>query len=183
MIHVFVTNFDDIKKACIDAKIDFEISQYEKITLENLKICLHEGKKAINILSTRKANLNTCDLTFSKLVKNLRNQNNDMCSKFANLVLKRYKERRNDRYANELAFLLANEVSQAENMFYDEEKINWAHFEQDLEYFVPNFNSIAEQETSESQDALTDSMNIDLDEPTASEEHGKIITGDTTNIY
>ena len=64
-------------------------------------------------------------------------------------------------------FLLANKVSQAENVFYDEEKINWAHFEEDLEYFVPNFNNIAQQEASESQDALTDSMNINLDEPTS----------------
>lgn len=165
MLEVFVRKFDEVKKASIDAKIHFDISGNEKKTLENLKKCLHEATVAIKTLSMNKANLNTCDLTMSKLVRNLRSLNNRICSKFAEFVWKCYKERRNDRFCNELAFLLSYKVPQDDNMFYGENSINFEYFEEDLEYFVPDCRDSVHQEAPECEDALVESMNIDLDEP------------------
>ena len=164
MLSRFLEIFDEIKKASIDAKIEFNVSKEELKTLEALKNCLHEASAAITKLSHRKANLNTCDQIISKLIVLLDKYDHEVCKAFKAAVIERYNSRRT-KHSDYLAFLLQNNVPQDDNLFYNVGQIDFDDFEKLFNQFSSPIDA-EEKTVRNDEDAVDASMNFDLSAPT-----------------
>lgn len=160
MLARFIKIFDQLQKACIDAKIKFDVSLGEKQILESLIHCLDKVTEAINTLSNRKANLNTCDLAISKLLQGLDERETDMCKEFKSSILQRYLSRRT-KYSDFLSYLLQHNVDQSDNLFKPTQQIDFDELEQLYLDLGLTFEQ-EENDVEEVDDAIDASMNIDL---------------------
>ena len=103
MLERFLLEKDSIKKACIDTKADFMLSDDEIALLSTINCIVQKASEAVSTLSSSNANLNTADLAISKCILSLSNKDDPISEKFIKCLNERYIERR-IKLADILAF-------------------------------------------------------------------------------